>query len=145
MLVNKDSQYPISMSASSNIDDVINKLHQMKELKQGWCHGYEIPPTETTIKTAQFLAEHLFSLSLLVDVFPDDDNGVLVSCYVYDYVITVKITENEYKFLIFEDDTLSSMDSFYMESPTIEDIDNIILFYYKGYGYEDFDFSTDEG
>lgn len=123
-----DDRLPLDLFAAKTPADVLRKLGQMKKLKPGWCGGYEIPPTESTVAAARQMAEYFFEKKLNVDVFPGDDNDVLVSCYKDDYALTVDVAENGYRSLSVEKgEGYDVTEERYQEFPSLRDIEIAVL------------------
>lgn len=108
----------------------IEKLKWIETLKHGWCQGYEIPPSLLTISSAKELANFFNNIGFKVDVFPGDENDILVSCYIKDYVLTVDVSENFYSSIYIEKgEGYDITEVFCQENPSLEDIKIIIYIY----------------
>lgn len=84
------------MRQQSSIHIALARLQEFANLPHGWVMGREVPPSAQTCATAKHLLMLLFARGLKVNVFPADNNELIVTAYKKDECICIGVQETYY-------------------------------------------------
>lgn len=78
------------------LNKILSKAESFKDLKPGWCNGFEIPPDSRTVEFSKKIIKTLYTLILTdIDIFPGDSNSIFIVPMRNDISLDIEVHHEE--------------------------------------------------